>query len=416
MTSIVDTVVLCGRTGCALRGHRDDSQYYPPIGEYSKVGVGNFIEFLNFAVRRGDSSLKKHLTSSPKNATYISKNSQNEIISCFGKVITSEIISSIKAAKFFTIIADECSDSSGKEQLSYVDSNFDVKEDFIRFLHCNEGLSGQGLFTVLSKCLENDLQLDIMNCRGQAYDGAGAVAGKNKGLSTLVRNVNSKALYTHCFNHQLNLAVQKGCTIPPIRDMLAEVKEMCYFFKFSQSRLIFLDESITKFCGKSDVQKRLKDVCRTRWVERIKGLSQFEELYVSIVNCLETMSVNADKKLSNENAGKAGNRLRAVINFEFIVSLVITRCVFDLTLPVTQLLQAKSIDIYNGLDLITALKNTLWYHLNCLELKHDEWYSIAQKLAESVNVEEKMPRYGKIKIKSTTPSEYFRRTILIKAQ
>nr|XP_047122992.1 uncharacterized protein LOC124806280 [Hydra vulgaris] len=40
----------------AFRGHRDDSKYHPDIGESStqKVGVGNFIELLNFRVNAGD--------------------------------------------------------------------------------------------------------------------------------------------------------------------------------------------------------------------------------------------------------------------------------------------------------------------------------------------------------------------------
>lgn len=41
--------------------------------------VGNFIDFLNYGVRRGDSNLKEHLIACKKNASYISKSSQNEL-------------------------------------------------------------------------------------------------------------------------------------------------------------------------------------------------------------------------------------------------------------------------------------------------------------------------------------------------
>ena len=64
----------------AFRGHRDDQKYHPPVGEYSREsGVGNFVELLNFAVRRGDTVLKEHLETCAKNASYISKTTQNEI-------------------------------------------------------------------------------------------------------------------------------------------------------------------------------------------------------------------------------------------------------------------------------------------------------------------------------------------------
>ena len=72
----------------AFRGHRDDSKYHPEVGSYSQGGVGNFVELLNFRVRAGDKVLEEHLKNGPKNASYISKNSQNELIKCCGQVIT----------------------------------------------------------------------------------------------------------------------------------------------------------------------------------------------------------------------------------------------------------------------------------------------------------------------------------------
>ena len=42
---IVDTVMFLERLGLPFRGHRDDSQYHPNVGEYSSGGLGNFIEY-----------------------------------------------------------------------------------------------------------------------------------------------------------------------------------------------------------------------------------------------------------------------------------------------------------------------------------------------------------------------------------
>ena len=82
LRSIIDTIIFLGRQGLALRGHRDDSQYHPDVGEYSTGSVGNFIELLNYRVRGGDKDLGKHLESYSKNASYISKTTQNELIKC----------------------------------------------------------------------------------------------------------------------------------------------------------------------------------------------------------------------------------------------------------------------------------------------------------------------------------------------
>ena len=61
LAPIIDTVILLGRLGLAFRGHRDDSQSHPNVGEYSSGGVRNFVEVLNYRVRGGDSVLENHL-------------------------------------------------------------------------------------------------------------------------------------------------------------------------------------------------------------------------------------------------------------------------------------------------------------------------------------------------------------------
>ena len=66
--------------------------------------------------------------------------------------------------------------------LRFVDDNFNVREDFIKYIHCKEGLSGQNLASVILKGLE-ELTLNVSDCRGQGYDGAGAVSGHINGCS-----------------------------------------------------------------------------------------------------------------------------------------------------------------------------------------------------------------------------------------
>ena len=50
--------------------------------------------------------------------------------------MTEAIINKVKQAKYFSVLCDEASDSSNKEQLSfclrYVDENGDICEDFLK--------------------------------------------------------------------------------------------------------------------------------------------------------------------------------------------------------------------------------------------------------------------------------------------
>ena len=417
---IIDTIKLCGRLGLPLRGHRDDSKYHPEAGSYSQGGVGNFIELLNFRVRAGDTVLEQHLKKCPKNASYISKSTQNELIKCCGEVITNMIVNEVKESKFFSIIADEASDCSNKEQMSivlrFVDKNMNIREDFIKFVHCKWGLSGADLATIVLKALD-DLKLSVQDCRGQGYDRAGAVSGHVNGLSAHILRLNEKAIYTHCYSHRLNLSICESCSVSLVRNVLAQIKELSYFFNFSQTRQILLERNVLKFSPSSRKMK-LKDVCRTRWIERINGMDTFEELFVPLFFTLTEMSLNLEKQCNPDTSSKATSFLALISTFQFIVSLVITRNIFDLTLPVTQLLQAMSNDIMDGIDLIQALKNLGIIVRNQIDFYHVKWYQEALVLAGKVDIEEAVPRTVARQTTRdnhpfSTPSEYYKRVITI---
>ena len=134
-----------------------------------------------------------------------------------------------------------------QEQLSlvirYVDSDCVIREEFLGFLHCDLGLSGKALAETVSGRLIN-LDLDIRNCRGQGYDGAAAVSGHINGLSAHICKINSKATYTHRHSHRLNLVIGASRTIQSVRNVFDQIKEISYFFKFSEPRQKILINSI----------------------------------------------------------------------------------------------------------------------------------------------------------------------------
>ena len=74
-----------------------------------------------------------------------------------------------------------------------------------------------------------------------------------------------------------------------------------------------------------------------RWVKQITGLDDFEDLYISIVFCLESMGVNEGRVCNRETSAKASSFYKLIASFDFIATLVLNRSIFDLTLPVTEL-------------------------------------------------------------------------------
>ena len=93
--------------------------------------------------------LEKHLKNCSKYASYISKASQNDLISCCGQFITELVVRKIKENQLFSILADEPSDCSNQEELSlvirHVDSDCVIRKEFLGFLHCVLRFSGKAL-------------------------------------------------------------------------------------------------------------------------------------------------------------------------------------------------------------------------------------------------------------------------------
>ena len=135
--SLLRIIILCGKQGFALRGHRDDHvDWESEEGKCSNQG--NFIELVRFRAET-DKILSEHLANSTRNDT--SKTIQNELVEVIGKKIRNDILHEVKRARFYTIIADEVADISNKEQLSLVlryildDA---VKEMFVDFVVLRE--------------------------------------------------------------------------------------------------------------------------------------------------------------------------------------------------------------------------------------------------------------------------------------
>ena len=106
------------------------------------------------------------------------------------------------------------------------------------------------------------------------------------------------------------------------------IKDISYFFNLSPIRHQCLEINIQQELPIERHSKRL-DVCRTRWVARIDGMNIFENLMPAIVSAFEDMSYNDDKKFNRDTSAKATAQLKLVLDFQFIVSLVLSRNILD---------------------------------------------------------------------------------------
>ena len=199
--------------------------------------------------------------------------------------------------------------------------------------------------------------------------------------------------------------------------MLKHVKDISNFIKISQTQSIPFEESV-KSSNVDTKKTKLVDVCRTRWVERIEGLDTFNELFIPLFHLVEEIRNSSTDEYNKNIKRDALTYLTLISRFDFIVSLVITRRVLDLTLPVTQLLQGKTIDVMDGIHLISSLKNHVIVMRNTIDDFHNSCYDEALDLAQKVDVVEWKPRTtAKQTACANTPctsiSDYYKKIITI---
>lgn len=410
--SLLECVIFLGKQGLSYRGHRDDCT------NEDVVNSGNFIELVQFRAQT-DTILANHLKNAPRNATYLSKTIQNELIQVVGNSIRKKIINDIKAAQFFSILADEVTDCSNQEQLSlairFVDSgDCEIREEFLDFITV-ERITGEALASAILLCLR-EWGIPIENCRGQGYDGASNMSSSVCGVQGRIREQAPLAFYTHCQAHQLNLCIMKACSVPDIRNANGVVSEIVKFFTYSPKRQHFFESNISSDSDK----KKLKDLCKTRWIERIDTYATFFDLFPSIIITLEAISTGRDSNWNwdAESRLKASGFLHQITSFQFLVAASITMRILSLLRGITVKLQRSYSDILKAHELVSEVHSNLHiFKINC-EIEFHAWYSEIVTLAESQNITVSTPRIAqrqahRANVPAETPEIYYRRNVML---
>ena len=414
--SIVETVIFCGRQGIAFRGHRDDCS---DVQDDPNGNHGNFLALLNFRIQAGDKVLEGHMKNSASNALYTSKTVQNELIVICGDIIRNKILVKVRQAKYFSIIADEATDIANDEQLSicirYVEEGV-PQEKFIAFHECVSGVTGEALSdNIISNLAVWQLQPHLL--RGQAYDGAGAMSGISKGVAARIVSKYPKALYTHCASHRLNLCVVKCCSVQEINSMMQTADSISRFFCNSPKRQLALEKWIEELLPE-EKRSKMKQLCKTRWVERHEAFEVFRELFMPIVCCMEDIASSHASEWNRESKSDANSFLHAISQFPFVVALVLSHNVLSYTKGLSVKLQGRYVDVVRAHNDVEGVKSTIKEARCKVDIWHARIYSEAIALAESVGVTESCPRKSCIQLHRANPpadniSEHYKRIITI---
>ena len=227
---IIEALMFLAKHNIAIRGHDESLQ---------STNRGNFLDLLDLR-SKDNPILQEFLTR--KNYPYTSPAFQNQLIDIIGNSVRSKIIERCISSKFFSIIVDETTDISHVEQVSivirFVTVEYGkcmVEEHFIGFWSTHS-TTGEALFELLKEIL-GAVGLCFSNMRAQCYDGASNMRGRYSGLSTRVKEIEPRAIYTHCYAHILNLVLSHACqSIQDVRNAFGIVASIYNFIEGSAKR------------------------------------------------------------------------------------------------------------------------------------------------------------------------------------
>ena len=267
---IVTSILFLAAQGQALRGHDEED--------------GNFSGLLS--LRAKDLPHFQRWLSQSK--TWTSPAIQNEMIDIAAKLVQQKLVNKVLAAKYFSIISDETTDISRKEQVSTcirISNDLQPEEMFLG-LHTTTETTGEVLSKLLLEKLR-DLGVDIRNCRGQTYDGASNMSGHLNGVQAHIQKVEPRAVYIHCANHVLNLAIEDAVNASSILSGAIELAHEVAKLFDTAKRTEILKASSDKL---NEVAINLPTLCPTRWTSRFATLNAVVKMYGIILVSLDEIS------------------------------------------------------------------------------------------------------------------------------
>jgi len=272
----MEVTLYLAKQGISFRGHYED--------EASK-NRGNFLELIEKT--KNDIPEFKTWLERDRRTTYLSADTQNDIIS----ILAKQLINKLKPKTFFAIIMDETRDLGRIEQMAFctrhVDDDFQIHEHFLGFWEAVSTKSA-ALFELLEKFLYCNT-LDIKKIVAQNYDGASNMSGEFTGLCTRVLGVNAMALYIHCYAHKFNLALQDASLeLTYLRDIIAFTNSLVTFMNGSGPRHSLFKSIQIKNDGYSTA---LVHLSQTRWGSRDRSFESIKNNYESILIFLEVRDI-----------------------------------------------------------------------------------------------------------------------------
>ncbi|KAJ8303650.1 hypothetical protein KUTeg_018760 [Tegillarca granosa] len=224
------------------------------------------------------------------NVHYMSKQSIQEIISSISFSLEDDILSSLRKAKWFALLADESTDDSHREQFAIIarylgDGNSKIVESFLGLVNVQRA-DAESLMTAIETFLIAK-HIDINKAIFVGFDGCNTMSGVNSGLQRRFRHLVPHQIYINCRNHKLALCVKHLLKEFPVLETLDSLlTDIWKLFHFSPQRFhVFMDVQ------ESYNMKKLSFIraAATRWLSHGRACSRLLDRYTAILDCLDEL-------------------------------------------------------------------------------------------------------------------------------
>ncbi|XP_039785300.1 zinc finger MYM-type protein 1-like [Panicum virgatum] len=341
LNTSIDSVRYLLRQGLAFRGHDESKE---------SKNKGNFRELVSTLADQNE-AVHNSIRNAPENCQWICGDIQKEITSYFAKITLKSIIEEI-GGDVFSLLIDEASDASDKEQMAvvlrYLSKRGFIIERLVGVVHVKE-TSAICLKESLQK-LFTDIGLSIQQVRGQCYDGASNMRGEFNGLKSKILQENRSAYYVHCFAHQLQLViVAVAKKNEDISDFFYMISVLFSVVGGSCKRKDMIKEKhrddIRKAIGSGRIStgtglnqdqtlQRAGDTC---WGSHYRTLSSIVKLFPAIVSVLKYVQ----KEGKSDKKSQARGLVAYFETFEFVFYLHMMLHILGSANTLSQSLQKK---------------------------------------------------------------------------
>jgi hypothetical protein len=336
---VMECLQFLGRQGIALRGNED--------------GNDNLTQLLLLRGKDHPRVIQRIQSKESSKKRYTHHDYQDELLQIMANQVLRKKLREVKKSNFYAIMCDEYTDISNKEQLSicvrWVDDNLEAHEDFLGYYQI-PNIKSDTIVSAIKDALTR-FELPLTNLRGQTYDGASNMMGHKSGVAKKIREIQPKALETHCHGHTLSLSVKDMTNQSKLlSDVIGTVGEITVLVKYSPKREQLLGSIQSNLeCADNDDSfeqpTSLSKLCVTRWTVRattyMKVLTNYDSL-------MKLWDVSLQSSLDRETRARIIGCQAQMTTFDFFYGLNLAHRLYAMTDNLSKTIQKESFSAIDG--------------------------------------------------------------------